>query len=258
MKKSILFSALTLLAFNCLNAQNLLTNGGFENGGNNVGFNVNGNGYTELLAPFSGTTAAGNYAFTTNPLPLNTNSFIAGGDHPSGAAAGIGTGSGNMMVIDGNNTGGNQRFWRAGTNGAGLSNLIVGATYQFSYWIKSVATTVTDVATQANIGLQFTNTSAAVLISGVTLAPLPALGWQRVVYTFKPTTTSVFIELWNTNTSFVGNDFGIDDFLPIVHDIDHDDTLDVGNLLKVDVSLAVAVGVLCVLGEVSPVRITRV
>ena len=121
----------------------MLVNGDFESGGNGVGFSLNGAGYNLITQPFSGTTVSGDYAFTTNPQPMNTANFIAGGDHT--------TGTGNMMVIDGNTTGGSQRFWRAGNSGGGVCGLTVGATYTFSYWVKSVSTTVTNAATQADL-----------------------------------------------------------------------------------------------------------
>ncbi|WP_291116173.1 lamin tail domain-containing protein, partial [Flavobacterium sp. UBA6135] len=196
----LLFLLFSIPAF----SQNLLFNGNFESGGNGVGFNLNGAGYTLLTPPYSGTTTAGNYAFTTNPQPLNTAFFISGGDHT--------TGTGNMMVIDGNTTGGQQRFWRAGNSGGGVCGLTIGATYTFRYWIKSVATTVVDNGTRADIGVQFSNISTFSLISGSALAPLPAAGWQQVVYSFVPLNACVNIELFNNNTNAVGNDFAVDDF----------------------------------------------
>jgi len=207
MQKITLKFLYTLLVFIVSNtyiqSQNLLNNGDFESGGNGVGFNLNGSGYNLITAPFSGSTVAGNYAFTSNPQPMNTANFISGGDHTSG--------TGNMMVIDGNSTGGQQRFWRAGSSGGGVCSLTVGATYTFSYWIKSVSTTVSNNATRADIGIQFNN---AINVSpvGSTMAPLPAAGWQKVTYTFQPTNSCVNIELYNNNTSLVGNDFAIDDF----------------------------------------------
>ncbi len=198
------FNVFILLAPIFLSAQNLLVNGDFESGGNNVGFNINGSGYTEITAPFSGNTVPGNFAFTTNPQPMNTANFISCGDHTSNL--------GKMMVIDGNSTGGNQRFWRAGNNGTGVTGLTVGSTYTLTYYIRSISNTVTDAATQANIGVQFTNTSSSALVFGSAMAPLPIVGWARVSYNFVPTNANVFIELWNTNTSLVGNDFAVDDF----------------------------------------------
>ncbi|MBC7642292.1 MAG: SprB repeat-containing protein, partial [Flavobacterium sp.] len=205
--KFLKLSYILLIISSVANAQNLLNNGDFESGGTGVGFDVNGVGYTQIFAPFSGTTVAGNYAITTNPLPMNTTApFIAGFDHTTG------TGTGKMMVIDGNTTGGNQRFWRAGNTGGGVCGLIVNATYKFSYWIKSVSATTTNAATQAFIDLQFNNANTITLLSGSKTAPLPAGGWVKVVYSFKATNACVNIELWNTTTNPVGNDFAVDDF----------------------------------------------
>ncbi|MBL7885602.1 MAG: lamin tail domain-containing protein, partial [Flavobacterium sp.] len=208
--KEIKYSALVvlLLLFNySVKSQNLLANGDFESGGNGVGFSLNGAGYNLISAPFSGNTSPGDYAFTTNPLPMNTANFILSSDHTSGV--------GNMMIIDGNTTGGSQRFWRAGNSGGGVCGLTIGATYTFSYWIRSVSTTVTGISTQADIGIQFNNVSSFSLTSGTTIAPLPANGWQQVVYSFVPSNSCVNIELWNNNTNPVGNDFAVDDFAVI-------------------------------------------
>ncbi|MFB9089081.1 beta strand repeat-containing protein, partial [Flavobacterium paronense] len=184
------------------NSQNLLNNGGFETG-TVIGYFVNAAAYTQLTPPFSGTTASGNFAITKDPQPVNTTSFISGGDHTSG--------TGYMLVFDGNTTAGQQNFWDAGTGGSGVCGMIIGGTYTFSYWVKSIATTVTNVATQADIRVQILNASSITLVSGNTLAPLPASGWQQVVYTFVPTSNCVNIKLYDNNKSFVGNDFAIDD-----------------------------------------------
>ncbi len=195
---------ITLLFLSCIaGSQNLLTNGDFESGGNGVGFIVNGAGYNQINPPFSGTTSAGDFAITTNPQPMNTAFFIADGDHT--------TGNGKMLIIDGNGNAGQPRFWRAGNAGGGVCGLIPGTTYLFGFWIKSVATTVTNTATRANIGYQITNASNIQIITGGPFAPLPANGWQQVCYVFTANAACVNIELWNNNTSLAGNDFAIDD-----------------------------------------------
>ncbi|WP_428221951.1 beta strand repeat-containing protein, partial [Flavobacterium croceum] len=203
MRKKIVLSFFTFIYLHICFAQNFLSNGNFENGGVGTGFAVTGVGYTQLIAPFSGTTTAGNYAITTNPQPLNTSNFISGTDHT--------TGSGNMLVIDGNSVAGQQYFWEAGNLGSGVSGLQPGSTYKFSYWIKSVSNTVTDAATSANINVQIDNATAVTLASGNAIAPLPNAGWQKVTYSFTATNTTVYIKLWNSNTNLVGNDFAIDD-----------------------------------------------
>lgn len=196
--KKILLLALLSASFS-LSAQNYLVNGDFENG--TIGFSTPNVGYTQLTPPFAGATVPGNYAITTDAQPVNTISFMAGGDHTSGA--------GNMMVIDGSTTAAN-RFWAAGS-GTGICGLTIGTTYRFSYWIKSISNQVVDNATSANIQPVFSNVSASALVSGSATAPLPAAGWQQVVYTFTPSAPCITIELSNINLSAIGNDFAIDD-----------------------------------------------
>ena len=116
-----------------------------------------------------------------------------------------------MMVVDGTTTGGQQRFWKAGNNGGGICNLVVGQTYTFSYWIRTVSNSVAGNSELANIGVSFNNASNVVLSFGTALAPLPNFGWQQVRYTFTPTNACVNIELYNNNEGFIGNDFAIDD-----------------------------------------------
>jgi gliding motility-associated-like protein len=209
MKKHLLSFLLALSQIVIVNAQNLITNGNFESGGSGVGFQINGSGYVNITPPpaFSGTTSAGNYTFTTNPQPMNISNFISDYDHTFGTAAGLGK----MLVIDGNSTGGNQRFWEAGNTGGGVSGLTIGNVYTFTYWIKSVSTNVIDISTSADINVVIVNATNVTLVTGTALAPLPAAGWQKVSYTFKPTATNVNIQLSNNNTSFAGNDFAIDD-----------------------------------------------
>ena len=204
MKKKLTPLLFIFLLTNVLFSQNLIVNGGFEIGGSGVGFVTNGAGYTLLNTPFSGTTTTGNFAFTTNPNLINNANFIPSSDHTSG--------NGKMLIIDGNTTAGNPRFWKAGNTGAGITTLTIGTTYRFSYWIKSVSTLVTGPASQADINIALTGGSAT-LVAGTTLAPLPALGWRHVVYSFTATATTATIELWNANTSASGNDFAVDDFM---------------------------------------------
>ena len=205
MKKKLTLLHLIFLFTNSLFSQNLIVNGAFELGGSGVGFVTNGSGYTLLNTPYSGTTTTGNFAFTTNPININTANFIQSSDHTSS--------NGKMLIIDGNTTAGNPRFWKAGNTGAGITTLTIGTTYRFSYWIKSVSNLVTGPTSQADIGIQVTGGSGLTLVAGTTLAPLPALGWRHVVYSFLATSTTATIELWNTNTNAVGNDFAVDDFM---------------------------------------------
>ena len=189
---------------NVLVAQNLLTNGGFELGGSGNGFLVDGTGYTELTAPFAGTTSAGNYAFVTNPQVLNTASFIVATDHTSG--------TGKMMVVDGNNAAGNPRFWKAGNTGGGVCGLTVGKKYEFSFWAKSIYDPTIAGSTQPSINVQFTNATSVTPIPSPTSIDVPNSPRQKITYTFVASNACVNIELWNTNTGFPGNDFAVDDF----------------------------------------------
>ena len=181
---------------------NLLVNGDFENGGS-------GNGFQTLapynfLATLTGNSNPGDYAVIANPQPMNTAFFLSSTDH---------SGTGKMLVIDGSSIGGNPRFWKAGSGGGGVGPLTVGQTYTFSYWIKSIASSVVDVSTTADIVVNWNNANNISLVSGTTLAPYPGntATWQKVVYSFTATTAFVNIELSNNNTNAVGNDFAIDD-----------------------------------------------
>ncbi len=106
MKALFLFSILSIVILSY--GQNFINNGTFEYGGPGVGFWIDGQGYNQLTLPYSGSSSAGNYAFVTNPQTINNQFFLSSGDHT--------TGTGKMMVIDGNNKGGQQSFWKDGNN----------------------------------------------------------------------------------------------------------------------------------------------
>lgn len=197
--KLLLFSIL-ISFFTTISGQTLI-NGNFESGGNGVGFLINGIGYTQINPP-TGSSFQGNYAITTNPQLLNSN-FISGGDHT--------TGSGRMLVVDGN-TVPNSRLWSSTSTGGALTGFTAGSVYTFSYWIKSVSNDVTNNATQANINVFFVNASNINPASTNSYAPLPSQGWTRVSYTFTATANNALIELRNNNLSVLGNDFALDDF----------------------------------------------
>ena len=201
--KNILIYVFALIYTFSINAQNLLNNGTFEFGGPGYGFWVDGQGYIQLNTPYSGSTSAGNYAFVANPQVMNTLIFSSSADHTSG--------NGKMMVIDGNTTGGQQRFWKAGDNGGGICNLQIGQSYEFSYWVKTVSNSIAGNSELADIRISINNASAVTLAFGTTLAPIPNFGWLQVRYTFTATSTCVNIELYNENTNAIGNDFALDD-----------------------------------------------
>ena len=196
---SHLFLVLILIStgFNKVNAQNLLTNGDFESGGSGVGFQIQA---PYVVDPTPGNSVPNDYYITNDPWNMN-NFFFHSTDHTSG--------TGKMLVVDGTTTGGQQRFWKAGSNGGGVGPLTAGVTYTFSYWIKSVSPSDTDVNTLADIRIAWNNVANITLVSGSTLAPLPSQGWKQVVYTF--TSTYANIELYDNNLNNIGNDFAIDD-----------------------------------------------
>lgn len=183
-----------------LQAQNLLTNGDFENGGSGIGFLVHD--YT-LLNPINGSSTPGTYGRTTNANLVNT-TFNSGNDHTSG--------SGNMLVFDGA-TQANKYFWTTGNTGGAIGGFIAGTTYTFSFWIKSVSNEVTsDEATRAKIGVFFVNTTNINPSNLNTVAPLPAEGWKKIAYSFVANANNVMVRLKTNLSGPIGNDFAVDDF----------------------------------------------
>jgi gliding motility-associated-like protein len=183
--------------------QNLINNGSFEFGGSGYGFITDGLGYNLLNPPYSGLTAPGNYAIVNNPNTLNSQTFLISGDHT--------TGNGLMLVFDGNSTGNQERFWKAGNSGEGICDLTPGNSYSFSYWIRTITNSVSSEIELANINVSITNATNVTLEYGTTLAPLPNFNWLQVRYSFVATSNCVNFELFNENTGVVGNDFAIDD-----------------------------------------------
>ena len=190
---------ITLLSFSV--SGQFLTNGNLEAGGSGTGFTVRD--YTLSTSP--GTSIPGNYAWTNNPNTLD-NSFISGGDHTTT------DGSGKMLVYNGASVP-NKFVWTLSGNMAPILGFVIGRTYTFSYWIKSVSNDVTNSTTRANLFVFFnpgaTNFNPS---NRNSLAPLPSEGWKQVQYSFTATTADQLIHLWNTNPSTLGNDFALDDF----------------------------------------------
>jgi gliding motility-associated-like protein len=195
-KNCILFFIISIL-FSNLYSQNLINNGDFEFGGA-VGFTAPN--YFQINAPFSGVSAPGQYAITTNPFPVNTSNFINGADH---------TGAGNMMVVDGSNNS-SDVFYSVGNLTTDLCTLTIGSNYSFSFWVKSVSSNVIDPSTQPNIIANFVNATVTVNPTN-NVVGLPIAGWQKITYFFTATSSCVIISLSDLNTSLGGNDFAIDD-----------------------------------------------
>lgn len=187
--------------------QELIVNGNMFRSANveDTNYNYSTGGYISFDDPFSTNSIPGYNANTTNPVNLNSG-FLPIIEHSHGERFE------NMLVVDGGTLGNSQYFWKGGYGGNGFCGLTIGKKYTFSYWVHSVSSLVTNIATQADIHIDFSNVSDVTLISGSTLAPLPSEGWQKVTYTFVPTDYCVNINLWDVNTNPVGNDFALDDF----------------------------------------------
>ncbi|MCZ8330920.1 MAG: hypothetical protein O9282_06380, partial [Flavobacterium sp.] len=185
-------------------SQNLLTNPGFEAGGNGIGFGVS-TAYTQMATATQATSTPGDFGILQYPKRLNSTDFFFVGDRTSG--------TGKMLVVDGTTAAGTPFFWAAGNNGTGITTAVVGTTYYFSYWIRSVSDLVVDPSTQAQISVALTGGNLLTQIHGSTFAPLPTDGWKQVIYSFVATATTVQIELSNLNINATGNDFAVDDFI---------------------------------------------
>lgn len=177
-----------LLGGSLLNAQNLITNGDFEQG-NGIGFTSN---YNYITAPNS---AQKNYGIVNSPISINGGFSNACVDHTSG--------TGKMMVVDGSFS--NQdKIWEQ-SPGGGIS-IVQGKKYIFSYWIQTVSTG----GNLADIEVRFNNT-VLVPVSGSTVAPSSVCGWSKVTYEWTATGGTAQIWLYDKTTTAIGNDFALDD-----------------------------------------------
>lgn len=187
-------------------SQDLIIDGAMEAYSSSSNFEYSGGGYSTLSNPLPGNSVAGNNAVTNNPNKFNT-AFLDVTDHTIGV-----DNLGKMLVVDGGTAGGGQYFWKGGYGGNGFCGLVVGKTYTFSYWVRSISSFVTDPTKQGDIRIDFSNATDISLVLGKTLAPLPSDGWQKVIYRFTATNSCVKINLWDSNTNILGNDFALDDF----------------------------------------------
>lgn len=199
----VLILVLLTLSNNVFSQGDLIIGGNLDTYFSYANFEYENIGYTTLSSPFSGVSNSGQNAIVTNPNIFNT-LYISSGDHTSGY--------GQMLVVDGSTSGNNQYFWKGGYNGQGFCGLTIGKVYTFSYWVKSVSNSVTNPSTQADIRVDITNATNISLVSGSTVVSLPAVGWEKVTYTFTATDYCVAINMWDFNTNTIGNDFALDDF----------------------------------------------
>lgn len=178
-------------------AQNLITNGDFESGGAGTGFQTN-----YFLVASNSTPRS--YAIVNNPAPINSVFSNVCRDHT--------TTTGKMMVVDGANSGANSdKVWEALTpsGGGGGIPVTVGVTYTFSYWIQSISST-NNAGNSANIQVKINNVDINPS-SGSNICSTTLCQWNEVKYTW--TATSGFAQIWlfDRQTSWVGNDFALDD-----------------------------------------------
>ncbi|PKB18573.1 T9SS type B sorting domain-containing protein [Flavobacterium sp. 5] len=190
-KRFLLLVVLCFLTSLFSNAQNLISNGGFEGTG---GFNSN----YSLITP-TGNSTPGQYAITTNPKPVNTVNFINSTDH---------SGTGNMMIVDGQN---NDIFYK-------YTNLPIqrGLNYTFTYWILNVNNVTNGANPAPKIDLTLSNQCPCTktLIAGNSDVGAMPSGWNKVSYTINvPGTGTAYIhfELSTNSAGGGGNDFAIDD-----------------------------------------------
>lgn len=162
---------------------NLAVNGSFTYG--NTGFN---SGYT-FLRTASSPTYPGQYGVGTNPTAYNS-VFPTIGDHT--------TGSGKMMVIDGSTTSGTSIWCES-------IPVAAGAYYDFSFWL-------------ANLGSGYSTSDAGLVVTvngttiGTTAIGSGTGGWlQHQDVWYSGTDTIANICITDSNTTYVGNDFALDD-----------------------------------------------
>jgi gliding motility-associated-like protein len=190
-KRLLLLIILCFITFTFSNAQNLISNGGFESTG---GYSSN----YSLIVP-SGNSSPGQYAITTNPKPVNTANFVTSTDH---------SGTGNMMIVDGQNS---DIFYK-------YTNLPIqrGQNYTFTYWIKNVnnVTNGTNPAPKIDLTLSNQCPCTKTLIAGNSDVGLMPAGWNKVSYTINVAGTGtayIHFELSTNSAGGGGNDFAIDD-----------------------------------------------
>lgn len=168
-------------------AVNLIPNGDFSLG--NAQFSSD---YTFAAFTPCGNTAENQYTVGTNPAVWNCSSLVVSvGDHT--------TGTGNMLIANGGNTG--LRVWFTSAPIAVTPN----TTYFFEAWILNWSTTsvgsdAAQLTFRAN-GVNLLTASA----SGVGMwTPVSAM-WNSGA------STTVSLELFDNTPTLVGNDFAVDD-----------------------------------------------
>jgi hypothetical protein len=176
MKTILAIAALTVVFTKSLEA-GLVVNGSFETG--NIGF------ASEHSFAVSN-TGEGQYGIGPNPITWFT-TFSSFGDHTSG--------SGNMMYVNGSTS--PAVVWRQSVA------VQAGSSYEFSGWVASMYS-----GSPASLRLSING-----IVVGDAWEPSTTVGvWTGFSTTWNSGLQSTAIlEINNTNTSFDGNDFALDD-----------------------------------------------
>jgi hypothetical protein len=166
---------------------NLIVNGNFEAG--YAGFKTD-----YVTSPTSVVGGAGQYLLVKNP----------GGHHPSGASYGDHTtGSGRMMMVNGSHDS-SAVVWSQ------TLTVYPHSSYDFSLWLSSWVS-----ASPATLDIRFNGVSV-----GTPTAPSETGVWQKFSTTWNSgSATSLTIEIRDTNTADVGNDFALDDISLTARDL---------------------------------------
>lgn len=184
MRAILLALAMAGAAATSSQAANLITNGDFEAG--NTGF---GSEYTFVSGPNAATPPAV-YAIDVSPNAVH-NSWANFGDHTSG--------SGNMMIINGSEVGGERVWFQDGIS------VLANTTYFFSTWIR---TSFDQSPAELNFSINI-NAIGTTFTAG-TIAD----GWQQFYATWNSgAATTADVALVNQNLAFSGNDFALDDIM---------------------------------------------
>jgi len=182
-----LLSLLPLLISMIAAGQNLITNGDFESTG----------GFTSNYPLINGQSFPRSYAITSNPSLVNS-AWGSCGDHT--------TGSGRMMVVDGDNAF-SDKVWEQAPGG-GLP-VTQGTTYVFSYWVmplhpQNAPNNLPNLEVRIN-NVLLTPTTGNSVVSA------PVCTWTKVTYTWVASSGWAQIWLSNKQTSTTANDFALDD-----------------------------------------------
>ncbi len=170
--------------------------------------------------------SAPQYQFGSSPSgcsPNSANGIIV--NNPSQSpGAGFGqttptdhtTGSGTYLMVGTSCGVAAGTVWAPGTGSSagGRTAITVtpGTTYTYSAYAATIVTNPAAVLCEGNLSLRWSADGVTWnTISGPTQLSYSSNAWQPLTGTFTPTTSSIYIDIYNSSTCSTGNDFGIDD-----------------------------------------------